>query len=117
VTRVGHPSDVAARRGRSGGNRRNVPAVSRRFEAGEAPDIRPRLDGQELVGTPVQFYRRKVLGMPGVCGLWVGGRPVYDVNVFDAAGFPIGRIEPETAIAERMYDELRRVLIAEDIHA
>ena len=102
---------------RSACNRRNVPAVSRRFEAGEAPDIRPRLDGQELVGTPVQFYRRKVLGMPGVCGLWVGGRPVYDVNVFDAAGFPIGRIEPETAIAERMYDELRRVLIAEDIHA
>jgi hypothetical protein len=102
---------------RCAGKRRSVPAVSRRFEAGEAPDIRPRLDGQELVGTPVQFYRRKVLGMPGVCGLWVGGRPVYDVNVFDSKGFPIGRIEPENAIAERMYDELRRVLIAEDIHS
>ena len=103
--------------GRSADDSRTVPTVSRRFEAGRAPDIRPRLDGQELVGTPVQFYRRKVLGMPGVCGLWVGGRPVYDVNVFDAAGYPIGRIEAETAIAERMYDELRRVLIAEDIHA
>jgi hypothetical protein len=91
--------------------------VTRRFEAGRAPDIRPRLDGQELVGTPVQFYRRKVAGMSGVCGLWVGGRPVYDVNLFDAAGYPIGRIEPETSIAERMYDELRRVLISEDIHA
>ena len=55
------------------------------------------------------------LGDQGV--LFDDGRPVYDVNVFDAAGFPIGRIEPETAIAERMYDELRRVLIAEDIHA
>ena len=42
---------------------------------------------------------------------------MYDVNVFDAAGFPLGRIEAETSIAERMYDELRRVLIAEDIHA
>ena len=91
--------------------------MTRRFEAGRAPDIRPRLDGLELVGTPVQFYRRKVLGMSGVCGLWVGGRPVYDVNLFDAAGYPIGRIEPETSIAERMYDELRRVLISEDIHA
>jgi hypothetical protein len=91
--------------------------VTRRFEAGRAPDIRPRLDGKELVGVPVQFYRRKVLGMPGVCGLWVGGRPVYDVKVFDAAGYPLGSIEPETSIAERMYDELRRVLIAEDIHA
>lgn len=91
--------------------------MTRRFEAGRAPDIRPRLDGQELAGTPVQFYLRKVAGMSGVCGLWVGGRPVYDVNLFDAAGDPIGRIEPETSAAERMYDELRRVLISEDIHA
>jgi hypothetical protein len=75
------------------------------------------LDGQELVGIPVQFYRRKVLGMPGICGLWVGGRPVYDVEVFDTAGYPLGTIEPETSIAERMYDELRRVLISEVIHA
>jgi len=94
-----------------------VPHVTRLFEAGRAPDIRPRLDGRELVGIPVQFYRRKVLGMPGVCGLWLGGQPVYDVAAFDASGSPLGQIEPETAVARRMYDELRRVLIAEDIRA
>ena len=95
----------------------NVHSMTRLFEAGRAPDIRPRLDGHELVGIPVQFYSRKVLGMPGVCGLWVGGQPVYDVAAFDASGRPLGLIEPETPVAERMYDELRRVLVAEDIHA
>lgn len=94
-----------------------MPRVTRLFELGQAPDIRPRLDGREVVGVPVQFYRRKVLGMPGVCGLWLGGQPVYDVAAFDASGRPLGRIEPETAVARRMYDELRRVLIAEDIRA
>ena len=53
--------------------------------------------------------------MSGVCGLWLGGQPVCDVAAFDAAGRPLGQIEPETAVARRMYDELRRVLIAEAI--
>jgi hypothetical protein len=94
-----------------------VRSVTRVFEAGQVPDIRPRLDGRELIGIPVQFYRRRVFGMPDVCGLWIGGRPVYDVLAFDATGRQLGVIEPETSVAERLYDELRRVLIAEDIHA
>ncbi len=97
--------------------RSNVRSVTRVFEAGQVPDIRPRLDGRELIGIPVQFYRRRVFGMPDVCGLWIGGRPVYDVLAFDATGRQLGVIEPETSVAERLYDELRRVLIAEDIHA
>jgi len=81
-----------------------------------APDIRPRLDGREVIGVPVQFYRRTVRGV-GVCGLWLGGRPVYDVAVFDPVGDVLGVIEPDGLLGQQTYDELRRVLIAEDIHA
>ena len=89
--------------------------MTRRFDVG-APDLRPRLDGREVVGKPVRFYRRKVLGT-GVCGLWVGGQPVYDVTVYDSAGSALGRIGSETSMAAHMYDELRRVLVAEEIRA
>jgi hypothetical protein len=106
------------RRGSSRGLRApSLRSVKRVFETGQVPDIRPRLDGRELVGIPVQFYRRRVFGMPDVCGLWIGGQPLYDVLALDAAGRHLGVIEPETAVAERLYDELRRVLIAEEIHA
>ena len=65
---------------------------------------------------PVRFYRRKVLGA-SVCGLWMGGQPVYDVTVYDSAGSALGMIGPETSPVAQMYDELRRVLVAEDICA
>jgi len=90
--------------------------MTRRFDVGSAPGLRPRLDGREVVGMPVRFYRRKVLGV-GVCGLWVGGQPVYDVTVYDPAGSALGMIGSETSPAAQMYDELRRVLVSEDIHA
>jgi hypothetical protein len=90
--------------------------MTRRFDVGRAPDIRPRLDGRALDGVPVQFYQRKILGVD-VCGLWVGGQPVYDVTVYDVAGRPLGKIESEGPRAQQVYDELRRVLVAEEIHA
>ena len=76
----------------------------------------PRLDGRTVVDGPARFYRRRVLGAY-VCGLWIGGNPVYDVAVYDAAGRPLGRIEPESSAAERTYDQLRRALVAEAIQA
>ena len=76
----------------------------------------PRLDGHEVVGAPARFYRRRVLGEE-VFGLWIGGDPVYDVVVYDSAGQPLGRIEPEGSAAERAYDQLRRALVAEAIQA
>ena len=80
------------------------------------PGVVPRLDGREVVGAPARFYRRRVLGAE-VCGLWIGGHPMYDVVVYDAAGRPLGRIEPEGSAAERAYDQLRRALVAEAIQA
>jgi hypothetical protein len=64
----------------------------------------------------VRLYRRKVLGV-GVLGLWVGGRPVYDVAVYDPHGKQLGVIESEGPSARQTYDELRRALVADDIHA
>lgn len=64
----------------------------------------------------MRFYRRKVLGV-GVSGLWVGGQPVYDVAIYDPAGRRLGTVGSEDAPARAIYDELRRVLVAEDIHA
>lgn len=46
-----------------------------------------------------------------------GGQPVYDVTVYDSAGSALGTVGSETSPAAEMYDELRRVLVAEDIHA
>ena len=76
----------------------------------------PRLDGRTVVDGPARFYRRRVLGAD-VCGLWIGGDPVYDVVVYDAAGRPLGRIEPEGSAAEQSYDQLRRALVTEAIQA
>jgi hypothetical protein len=90
--------------------------VTRRFDLGREPSIRHRLDGEEIVGVPVRFYGRRVLGV-GVFGLWVGGQPVYDVVAYDIAGRPVGMIGSEGALALRTYDELRRVLVSEVIHA
>lgn len=75
-----------------------------------------RFDGHEVVGVPARFYRRRVLGAD-VCGLWIGGDPIYDVAVYDPAGRPLGRIESEGSAAERTYDELRRALVAEALQA
>jgi len=93
-----------------------VAIVTRRVDISDAPHIRSRLDGRDIVGLPVQFYRRQVRGA-GVCGLWIGGEPVYDVTLYDVAGRPVGTIDSEDSYAPQMYDELRRVLVAEDIHA
>ena len=65
----------------------------------------------------MQFYRRKVLGLADVCGLWIGGLALYDVTVVDVRGRAVGRIPPESPAAEHLYDELRRVLVAEEIRA
>lgn len=65
---------------------------------------------------PVRYYGRRVLGV-GVFGLWVGGQPVYDVMVYDVAGRQVGMIGSEGPLAHRTYDELRRVLVSEVIHA
>jgi YD repeat-containing protein len=76
------------------------------------PSGRPRLDGREIVGTPARFYRRHTLG-GDVCGVWVGGQPLYDVSVHDSAGNLLGVVDPEGAIAQDSYDDLRRALVAE----
>lgn len=78
--------------------------------------ISPRLDGLAIVGTPARFYHRRTLG-GDVCGLWLGGSPVYDVTVYDPAGNLLGVIDPEGPPAQRKYDELRRALAAEAISA
>jgi YD repeat-containing protein len=90
--------------------------MTRRFDVGGAPGARPRLDGREVATGPVQLYRRTVRGAV-VCGLWLAGRPVFDVEVFDPAGRPLGTIEPEGEQARRTYDDLRRALVAEEIRA
>ena len=64
----------------------------------------------------MRLYRRKLLGV-GVLGLWVGGSPVYDVTVYDPYGKQLGVIESEGPRARQTYDELRRALVADDIHA
>lgn len=64
----------------------------------------------------MRLYRRKILGV-GVLGLWVGGQPVYDVAVYDPYGKQLGVIESEGPRARQTYDELRRALVADDIHA
>ena len=80
------------------------------------PGVVPRLDGRLVLDGPARFYHRRVLGSD-VCGLWIGGRPVYDVIVYDPAGRPLGVIEPEGSAAERGYDLLRRALVTEAIQA
>ena len=76
----------------------------------------PRLDGHEVVGAPARFYRRRVLGEE-VFGLWIGGDPVYDVAVYDAAVRQLGVIDPEGSAAAQAYDALRRALVTEAIQA
>ncbi|MGZ4589986.1 MAG: hypothetical protein ACXV4A_14190 [Actinomycetes bacterium] len=90
--------------------------MTRRFDMGAGLGSRPRLDGREIIGVPARFYRRDALG-GGICGLWIGGRPVYDVNVYDADGRPLGSIGSDSNAVHEMYDVLRRVLAAEDIRA
>jgi len=90
--------------------------MTRRFDVGGALGARPRLDGREVVGEPVRFYRRKVRGA-AVCGLWLGGRALYDVAVYGPAGELVGVIDADGSSARQTYDELRRVLVAEDIRA
>jgi YD repeat-containing protein len=90
--------------------------VTRRLDLAMDPGVVPRLDGRVVVDGPARFYRRRVLG-EDVCGLWIGGDAVYDVDVYDPAGRPIGKIEPEGSAAERAYDQLRRALVAEAIQA
>jgi YD repeat-containing protein len=90
--------------------------MTRRINVGQAPDVRPTLDGHEITGVPVRFYSRKVMG-GGVCGLWIGGQPMYDVTVYDAEWRPLGIIAARGTATQGMYDALRRVLVAEEIHA
>ena len=90
--------------------------MTRRFDLGIAPHTRPKLDGREITEGPVRFYHRKALG-GGLCGLWIGGRPVFNVTVYDAQSRPVGYIGPDDSNARRMYDELRRILVADDLRA
>lgn len=90
--------------------------MTRRFDIGTVADAVPRLDGRAVRGAPTRFYRRNILG-GDVCGLWLGGRPLYDVAVYDPAGTLLGEIGPEGAHAQQKYDELRRTLVAETFHA
>jgi YD repeat-containing protein len=89
--------------------------MTKRFDVG-APTRRPSLDGQEIVGVPVQFYRRNIRGGEA-CGVWVGGEPLYDINVYDRTGSLVGVVEPEASHSQQNYDELRRVLVRELIHS
>ncbi len=82
------------------------------FHLAATPGVRPRLDGIELTENPVRFYQRHVLG-GSVCGLWIGGKQVYDVHVFDGHGQSIGSIASEGPVADQNYDALRRVLACE----
>jgi YD repeat-containing protein len=49
--------------------------------------------------------------------LWIGGRPMYDVNIYDANGRPLGSIGADSSASHEMYDQLRRMLATEDIRA
>ena len=90
--------------------------MTRRFDVGRGLGSPPRLDGSEIIGVPARFYRRAALG-GGICGLWIGGRPMYDVNIYDANGRPVGSIGSDSVATHEMYDDLRRALAAEDIRA
>ena len=90
--------------------------MTRRLDLAIDPGVVPRLDGRRVVDGPARFYCRRVLGSD-VCGMWIGGDPVYDVAVFDADGRRLGVIEPEGSAAELAYDLLRRALVAEAIQA
>jgi len=90
--------------------------MTRRFDVGAGPGTPPRLDGREIIGVPARFYRREALG-GGICGLWIGGRPMYDVNIYDSNGRPLGSIGSDSSTSHEMYDDLRRLLAAEDIRA
>jgi hypothetical protein len=90
--------------------------MTRRFDAPAGLGIPPRLDGREITGVPSRFYRREALA-GGICGLWIGGRPMYDVNIYDANGRPLGSIGSDSSASHEMYDDLRRMLAAEDIRA
>ena len=90
--------------------------MTRRFDVASDLGSPPRLDGREIKGVPAQFYRRDALG-GGICGLWIGGRPMFDVNIYDANGRPLGSIGADTVASQETYDALRRVLACEDIRA
>lgn len=90
--------------------------MTRRFDAAAGTGNPPRLDGRAVIGVPARFYRREALA-GGICGLWIGGRPMYDVNIYDANGRPLGSIGSDNSVSHEMYDELRRMLAAEDIRA
>ena len=75
------------------------------------PGSRPRLDGAE-VAVPARFYQREVVG-GRVSGLWIGGRRMFDVTIYDAADRPVGAIGPAGSHAEEAYDALQRVLVSE----
>jgi YD repeat-containing protein len=88
----------------------------RRFVVAREPDARPTLEGREVTRAPVRFYSRMVRGL-GVCGLWVGGEPIYNVTVYDADGRPLGTIGSDGLPMRHMYDELRRLLVSEEMRA
>ena len=84
-----------------------------RVDLPSLPDIGARIDGRDANGVSFRFYSRHVMGRE-VHGLWIDGRPIFDVNVYAATGEPLGVIEPEAATGWHLYDELRRVLVTEE---
>jgi YD repeat-containing protein len=42
---------------------------------------------------------------------------MYDVNIYDANGRPLGSIGADSSASHEMYDQLRRMLATEDIRA
>lgn len=79
------------------------------------PGSRPRLDGAEIA-VPARFYQRKV-GGDRVSGLWIGGRRMFDVAIYDAADRPVGTIGPDSRHVSDAYDDLQRVLVSEALLA
>ena len=90
--------------------------MTRRLDLAEAAGVVAKFDGRPVPDGPARFYRRRVLGAD-VCGLWIGGSPVYDVVVYDHLGAELGVIGPKGSAAESAYDQLRRALVAEALLA
>jgi hypothetical protein len=90
--------------------------MTQRFVQGTGPGGRPRLNGNEISGVPARFYKRDAIG-GDICGLWIGGLPMYDVDIYDGAGRRIGSIGTDSVEAREMYNELRRILATDDIRA
>jgi hypothetical protein len=86
--------------------------VPRRFQLGAVSGGRARLDDEEIRGVPARFYRRTITG-GSVCGLWIGGEPIYDVTVYDPDGAVVGTIAERGSPRDDLYDVLRRALVAE----